>query len=63
METYKIAENKMFHAAGHDFIFLAADNTIFEMDDRTKGLLDEARHGAKFSPRKRPLRTFLPAGR
>jgi uncharacterized protein len=39
METYKIAENKMFHAAGHDFIFLAVDNTIFEIDDRTKGLL------------------------
>ena len=39
METYNIAENRLFHAAGHDFIFLAADNTIFEIDDRTKGLL------------------------
>lgn len=41
METYKIAENKLFQAAGRHFIFLAADNTIFEMDDRVKELLTQ----------------------
>jgi uncharacterized protein len=39
MGVYRIAENKMFHAADRDFLFLAADNTIFEMDDRIKRFL------------------------
>lgn len=39
MVTFKVAQNRLFRAAGRDFIFLAADNTIFEMDGRVKGLL------------------------
>ncbi len=49
METYKIAENKIFHAAGRDFIFLAEDNTIFEMDDRIKGILKKPCHAEEFT--------------
>lgn len=41
MQKYKIAENRMFQTGGHDFIFLAADNTIFEMDDRVKDILTQ----------------------
>jgi uncharacterized protein len=36
MQKFKIAENRMFQADGHDFIFLARDNTIYEMDPRVK---------------------------
>lgn len=49
METYKISENKMFHAGGHDFIFLAADNTIFKMDARIKDFLTNRRHESRFT--------------
>jgi uncharacterized protein len=39
MDVYRLAENKKFHAANRNFLFLAADNTIFEMDDRVTRLL------------------------
>jgi len=39
MEKIRVAENKMFHVDGHDFLFLAADKAIFEMDALTKRVL------------------------
>jgi uncharacterized protein len=41
MNKFKVAENKTIHADGRDYIFLAADKAIFEMDTPTKTVLDE----------------------
>ncbi len=41
MQQYKIADNRIFQVDGHDFLFLAADNAIFELDSETVNLLQQ----------------------
>jgi uncharacterized protein len=40
MEQFSIAEHKMFHVDGHDFIFLTKENAIFEVEHHLRRILD-----------------------
>jgi uncharacterized protein len=39
MQEFVVAQNRMIHVDGHDFIFLSGDKAIFEMDSFTKKAL------------------------
>jgi uncharacterized protein len=39
MESFKIAEHKIFQVDGHDFLFLSRDKAIFELDTPTTTIL------------------------
>ncbi len=40
MQKFRIAENRMFHADGHDFLYLTPNSAIFEIDPETKEILE-----------------------
>jgi uncharacterized protein len=39
MEKYRLADSRLISTSGHDFLFLAGENAIFEVGPATKGLL------------------------
>jgi len=49
MQKFRIAENRMFHADRHDFLFLTGSSAIFEMDPDTKGILKQGFRAEEFS--------------
>jgi uncharacterized protein len=49
MQKYRIAENRMFHADGHDFLFLTGTSAIFETDPDTKDILEKGFRAGEFS--------------
>ncbi|MCP4686485.1 MAG: radical SAM protein, partial [Desulfobacterales bacterium] len=40
MDTFKIADNRMFRVHHRDYLFLAAENALFEMDGETMAMLN-----------------------
>lgn len=49
MQAFTIAEHKMFQVDGREFLYLGADNALFEMDSRTKEILKPWALQKKFS--------------
>jgi uncharacterized protein len=49
MKKFRVAENKMIHVDGHDFIFLVTDKAIFEMEPSTKEVLSHWLRKAEFT--------------
>ena len=49
MFKYRFSDNRRFHSDGHDYIFLAADNTIFEMDERIHSVISQTGLPKKFT--------------
>jgi uncharacterized protein len=49
MSQFQIAENKVFNVEGRDFLFLVKENAIFELDSRTKRLLEECPRSEDFA--------------
>jgi len=39
MEKYRLADSRLISTRGHDFLFLAAENAIFEVGSETSGLV------------------------
>lgn len=40
-KAYRIADHRLFSTAGHDFLYLSAENAVFEIDADTRDFLDQ----------------------
>ncbi len=49
MDKFRVADNRMIHTHGHDFVFLTEDNTIYEVDGRIKAVLQSSDSGGQFT--------------
>ncbi|MDM8523201.1 radical SAM protein [Desulfococcaceae bacterium HSG8] len=49
MQKFRIAENRMFHADGHDFLFLTGSSAIFETDPDIKDILEQGFRAGELS--------------
>ena len=64
MTPYRIADHRLFSVYDHDFLFLAADNAVFEIDADTRGFLESGVEAADLATERfeelAQLRVILP---